>query len=83
MLQSLIKSKILVVGVEGEDLTCVDFLGAIWEKSMFFKRSFLGNDSEEKYFVWRLGDSQKLEFKEIRMQKGKEKERVKCWKYLN
>ena len=70
MLQSLIRSEIFVVGVEGEDLTCVDFLGAIWEKFAFSKRSFLGNNSEEKYFVWRFGDSQKLEFKENRMEKG-------------
>ena len=31
MLQSLIKSEILVVGLEGEDLICADFLGAIAE----------------------------------------------------
>ena len=40
ILQSLIRLKTLVEGVDGEDLLWIDFLGAIWDKFMFFEEKF-------------------------------------------
>ena len=73
ILQSLIRFETLAERVDDEGFPWTDFLGAIWEKFVFYEKIFVKGGLKRKVLLENLEIFQKLGFRENTNAKGKVK----------